>query len=244
MPALIGWVTIFVNVGSLLSAACVCAVLPIYFDIPPECQHSQRAGVNSPVNHLCLFRRHVHPVPDHSPHARTTSSNTCCLFAKLNWEGAIYFFWVVCGVCLIHPFLLLSCAQRYVENANMMACYNELLQLEHGEVRSQFKLRCVLFRVPPWIHVWPVALVHVSHVLTSRICDISTCLFFLLSNSAVVWLCLCAFCLSCWKWWLWFWCCCLAICTRAGNAIFTALEQSQEAIEITSEDRVIQVGKI
>lgn len=30
--------------------------------------------------------------------------------------------------------------------------------------------------------------------------------------------------------------------TRAGNAIFTALEQSQEAIEITSEDQVIQVG--
>uniref|UniRef100_A0AAX7SQ88 Phosphodiesterase n=1 Tax=Astatotilapia calliptera TaxID=8154 RepID=A0AAX7SQ88_ASTCA len=56
---------------------------------------------------------------------------------------------------------------RYVENANMMACYNELLQLEHGEVRAQFKL-------------------------------------------------------------------------RAGNAIFTALEQSQEAIEITSEDQVIQ----
>lgn len=29
---------------------------------------------------------------------------------------------------------------------------------------------------------------------------------------------------------------------RAGNAIFTALEQSQEAIEITSEDQVIQVS--
>ena len=28
---------------------------------------------------------------------------------------------------------------------------------------------------------------------------------------------------------------------RACNAIFTALEQSQEAIEITSEDQVIQV---
>lgn len=34
----------------------------------------------------------------------------------------------------------------------------------------------------------------------------------------------------------------LSTCTRAGNAIFTALEQSQEAIEITSEDQVIQVG--
>lgn len=30
--------------------------------------------------------------------------------------------------------------------------------------------------------------------------------------------------------------------SRAGNAILTALEQSQEAIEITSEDQVIQVG--
>uniref|UniRef100_A0AAY4DGK4 Phosphodiesterase n=1 Tax=Denticeps clupeoides TaxID=299321 RepID=A0AAY4DGK4_9TELE len=57
--------------------------------------------------------------------------------------------------------------RRYVENANMMACYNELIQLEHGEVRAKFKL-------------------------------------------------------------------------RACNAIFTALEQSQEAIEITSEDQVIQ----
>uniref|UniRef100_A0A3B4TE10 Phosphodiesterase n=1 Tax=Seriola dumerili TaxID=41447 RepID=A0A3B4TE10_SERDU len=63
--------------------------------------------------------------------------------------------------------VLPSYPQRYVENGNMMACYNELLQLEHGEVRAQFKL-------------------------------------------------------------------------RAGNAIFTAIEQSQEAIEITSEDQVIQ----
>lgn len=46
-------------------------------------------------------------------------------------------------------------------------------------------------------------------------------------------------CCTCWQW---FCRCCLATCTRAGNAIFTALEQSQEAIEITSEDRVIQVG--
>uniref|UniRef100_A0A8C4Y2N9 Phosphodiesterase n=1 Tax=Gopherus evgoodei TaxID=1825980 RepID=A0A8C4Y2N9_9SAUR len=57
--------------------------------------------------------------------------------------------------------------QRYVENSNIMACYNELIQLEFGEVRAQFKL-------------------------------------------------------------------------RACNSIFTALEKSQEAIEITSEDHVIQ----
>lgn len=33
------------------------------------------------------------------------------------------------------------CPQRYVENPSLMACYNELLQLEFGEVRSQLKLR-------------------------------------------------------------------------------------------------------
>uniref|UniRef100_A0A672GCW7 Phosphodiesterase n=1 Tax=Salarias fasciatus TaxID=181472 RepID=A0A672GCW7_SALFA len=69
----------------------------------------------------------------------------------------------------VMPLINAGFNRRYVENANMMACYNELLQLEHGEVRAQFKL-------------------------------------------------------------------------RAGNAIFTALEQSQEAIEITSEDQIIQVG--
>uniref|UniRef100_A0A665VRX2 Phosphodiesterase n=1 Tax=Echeneis naucrates TaxID=173247 RepID=A0A665VRX2_ECHNA len=69
----------------------------------------------------------------------------------------------------VMPLINAGFNRRYVENANMMACYNELLQLEHGEVRSQFKL-------------------------------------------------------------------------RAGNAIFTAMEQSQEAIEITSEDQVIQVS--
>uniref|UniRef100_A0A8C5BNU8 Phosphodiesterase n=1 Tax=Gadus morhua TaxID=8049 RepID=A0A8C5BNU8_GADMO len=67
----------------------------------------------------------------------------------------------------VMPLINAGFNRRYVENANAMACYNELLQLEHGELRAQFKL-------------------------------------------------------------------------RAGNAIFTALEQSQEAIEITSEDQVIQ----
>uniref|UniRef100_A0A2K6SRF8 Phosphodiesterase n=1 Tax=Saimiri boliviensis boliviensis TaxID=39432 RepID=A0A2K6SRF8_SAIBB len=56
---------------------------------------------------------------------------------------------------------------RYVENPNIMACYNELRQLEFGEVRSQLKL-------------------------------------------------------------------------RACNSVFTALENSEDAIEITSEDHIIQ----
>ncbi|XP_013855472.1 high affinity cAMP-specific and IBMX-insensitive 3',5'-cyclic phosphodiesterase 8A, partial [Austrofundulus limnaeus] len=67
----------------------------------------------------------------------------------------------------VMPLINAGFNRRYVENANVMACYNELLQLEHGEVRAHFKL-------------------------------------------------------------------------RACNAIFTALEQSQDAIEITSENQVIQ----
>uniref|UniRef100_A0A8C7L461 Phosphodiesterase n=1 Tax=Oncorhynchus kisutch TaxID=8019 RepID=A0A8C7L461_ONCKI len=63
--------------------------------------------------------------------------------------------------------LSLSLSQRYVENSSVSACYNELLQIEHGEVRCQFKL-------------------------------------------------------------------------RACNSVFTALDHCQEAVEITSEDHVIQ----
>ncbi|XP_029766609.1 high affinity cAMP-specific and IBMX-insensitive 3',5'-cyclic phosphodiesterase 8A [Terrapene carolina triunguis] len=67
----------------------------------------------------------------------------------------------------ILPLIAAGFTRRYVENSNIMACYNELIQLEFGEVQAQFKL-------------------------------------------------------------------------RACNSIFTALEKSQEAIEITSEDHVIQ----
>uniref|UniRef100_A0A8C3JBL7 Phosphodiesterase n=1 Tax=Calidris pygmaea TaxID=425635 RepID=A0A8C3JBL7_9CHAR len=58
-------------------------------------------------------------------------------------------------------------AVQFMENSSITACYNELVQIEHGEVRSQFKL-------------------------------------------------------------------------RACSAVFTALDHCQEAIEITSEDHVIQ----
>ncbi|CAM4584946.1 unnamed protein product [Leuciscus chuanchicus] len=67
----------------------------------------------------------------------------------------------------VMPLISAGFNRRYVENSNMMACYNELLQLHHGEIRAQIKL-------------------------------------------------------------------------RACNAVFTALEQSQEAIEISSEDQIIQ----
>ncbi|XP_004623383.2 high affinity cAMP-specific and IBMX-insensitive 3',5'-cyclic phosphodiesterase 8A isoform X2 [Octodon degus] len=67
----------------------------------------------------------------------------------------------------VMPFITAGFTRRYIENPSIMACYNELLQLEFGEVRSQLKL-------------------------------------------------------------------------RACNSVFTALEKSQEAIEITSEDHIIQ----
>ncbi|KAK7143174.1 hypothetical protein R3I93_014367 [Phoxinus phoxinus] len=65
------------------------------------------------------------------------------------------------------PLLSAGFSRRYLENSSVAACYNELIQLEHGEVRAQFKL-------------------------------------------------------------------------RACNSVFTALEQCQEAVEISSEDHVIQ----
>uniref|UniRef100_A0A8U8AUY7 Phosphodiesterase n=1 Tax=Geospiza parvula TaxID=87175 RepID=A0A8U8AUY7_GEOPR len=67
----------------------------------------------------------------------------------------------------ILPLISAGFTRRYVENSSRMACYNELIQLEFGQVQAQFKL-------------------------------------------------------------------------RACNSLFTALEKSQEAIEITSEDHVIQ----
>ncbi|XP_061476191.1 high affinity cAMP-specific and IBMX-insensitive 3',5'-cyclic phosphodiesterase 8B isoform X2 [Rhineura floridana] len=65
------------------------------------------------------------------------------------------------------PLLHAGFNRRFLENSSIIACYNELIQVEHGEVRSQFKL-------------------------------------------------------------------------RACNSVFTALEHCHEAIEITSEDHVIQ----
>uniref|UniRef100_A0A8K9UQ59 Phosphodiesterase n=1 Tax=Oncorhynchus mykiss TaxID=8022 RepID=A0A8K9UQ59_ONCMY len=74
---------------------------------------------------------------------------------------------VVTLCCSCFSLSLYRSGQRYVENISVSACYNELLQIEHGEVRCQFKL-------------------------------------------------------------------------RACNSVFTALDHCQEAVEITSEDHVIQ----
>ncbi|XP_074850349.1 high affinity cAMP-specific and IBMX-insensitive 3',5'-cyclic phosphodiesterase 8B isoform X2 [Carettochelys insculpta] len=65
------------------------------------------------------------------------------------------------------PLLHAGFNRRFMENSSIIACYNELIQIEHGEVRSQFKL-------------------------------------------------------------------------RACNSVFTALDHCNEAVEITSEDHVIQ----
>ncbi|KAJ8249312.1 hypothetical protein GJAV_G00233440 [Gymnothorax javanicus] len=65
------------------------------------------------------------------------------------------------------PLIAAGFNRRFVENGNVMSCYNELIQLEHGEVRSQVKL-------------------------------------------------------------------------RACNALFAALDQCQESVEISSEDQVVQ----
>ncbi|XP_060931444.1 high affinity cAMP-specific and IBMX-insensitive 3',5'-cyclic phosphodiesterase 8B isoform X4 [Limanda limanda] len=39
------------------------------------------------------------------------------------------------------PLLCAGFSRRFVENSSVSACYNELIQMEHGEVRCQFKLR-------------------------------------------------------------------------------------------------------
>ncbi|XP_075885631.1 high affinity cAMP-specific and IBMX-insensitive 3',5'-cyclic phosphodiesterase 8B isoform X1 [Nelusetta ayraudi] len=65
------------------------------------------------------------------------------------------------------PLLCAGFSRRFAENSSVAACYNELIQIEHGEVRCQFKL-------------------------------------------------------------------------RACNSVFTALDHCQEAVEITSEDHIIQ----
>lgn len=167
---------------------------------------------------------------------------------KVHW---VLHGWIIVtnGEFLLNLINLCCCSdpQRYVENANMMACYNELLQLEHGEVRAQFKLRwvapywwytavkytgpffkysCTESKVSERTRAFTIWLVIPVLMPVASISKMSKCLprrQMLLHFLTVT---LVLFCLY----------------TRAGNAIFTALEQSQEAIEITSEDQVIQVG--
>lgn len=44
-------------------------------------------------------------------------------------------------VTCINEIFLTFYLQRYIENSSRMACYNELIQLEFGQVQAQFKLR-------------------------------------------------------------------------------------------------------
>uniref|UniRef100_A0A674MET8 Phosphodiesterase n=1 Tax=Takifugu rubripes TaxID=31033 RepID=A0A674MET8_TAKRU len=88
--------------------------------------------------------------------------------AVCRWDLAQNFvFFLLHLASFSKPHLTWFDLQRFVENSSVSACYNELVQIEHGEVRCQFKL-------------------------------------------------------------------------RACNSVFTALDHCQEAVEITSEDHVIQ----
>lgn len=159
-----------------LGCLCLCCSSDIVW-YPSRMSTLAESRVNSPVNHLCLS---LWDVCIHFQTSALTLAPGAAAHAVylLNWTEKVLY----PVVCLIHALLLLSCAQRYVENANMMACYNELLQLEHGEVRSQFKLRCVLFCLPLWIHSWPVlCLVFVTSVQATQFN-----LSFLMPNSTVV----------------------------------------------------------
>lgn len=105
-------------------------------------------------------------------------------------------------MCLFFSFkrhLTLFDLQRFMENSSVSACYNELIQIEHGEVRCQFKLRYSrnknALTTQSYMHAW------------SRI------------NGGVS-----------------------LFIHRACNSVFTALDHCQEAVEITSEDHIIQVG--
>uniref|UniRef100_A0A8K9XS06 Phosphodiesterase n=1 Tax=Oncorhynchus mykiss TaxID=8022 RepID=A0A8K9XS06_ONCMY len=124
----------------------------------------------------CFKEKHHDLVIIDHRHSRYFDAESLCrevLLIYFYLNGFVDLFGVCCcrpdrEEASVMPLIKSGFNRRYVENANMMACYNELLQLERGEVLAQFKL-------------------------------------------------------------------------RACNAIFTALEQSQEAIEITNEDQVIQV---
>lgn len=85
----------------------------------------------------------------------------------------------------------------------MAACYNELIQIEHGEVRCQFKLRYVREGEGMGGDELSVPLCMNRKSILSDLCVFNHC--------------------------------------RACNSVFTALDHCQEAVEITSEDHIIQV---
>uniref|UniRef100_A0A8C1PYM2 Phosphodiesterase n=1 Tax=Cyprinus carpio TaxID=7962 RepID=A0A8C1PYM2_CYPCA len=102
----------------------------------------------------CFLDKHHEIVIIDGRHSRYFEADAVCHYVNCVMYAVLYN-------------MSLSVLQRYLENSSVSVCYNELIQLEHGEVRAQFKL-------------------------------------------------------------------------RACNSVFTALEQCQEAVEISSEDHVIQ----
>uniref|UniRef100_A0A8C1PWV9 Phosphodiesterase n=1 Tax=Cyprinus carpio TaxID=7962 RepID=A0A8C1PWV9_CYPCA len=104
----------------------------------------------------CFLDKHHEIVIIDGRHSRYFEADAVCHYVNCVMYAVLYN-------------MSLSVLQRYLENSSVSVCYNELIQLEHGEVRAQFKL-------------------------------------------------------------------------RACNSVFTALEQCQEAVEISSEDHVIQVS--
>uniref|UniRef100_A0A671LKL4 Phosphodiesterase n=1 Tax=Sinocyclocheilus anshuiensis TaxID=1608454 RepID=A0A671LKL4_9TELE len=115
----------------------------------------------------CFLDKHHEIVIIDGRHSRYFEADAVCRWVQPNHPSSVSRQYAYCVIFAVLYNMSLSVSQRYLENSSVSVCYNELIQLEHGEVRAQFKL-------------------------------------------------------------------------RACNSVFTALEQCQEAVEISSEDHVIQ----
>lgn len=81
----------------------------------------------------CLFR---------TKWSEPLKSNDLALKRRWSLPSKISFcFFLLRRASLSKPHLTWFDLQRFVENSSVSACYNELIQIEHGEVRCQFKLR-------------------------------------------------------------------------------------------------------
>ncbi|KAM5291801.1 high affinity cAMP-specific and IBMX-insensitive 3',5'-cyclic phosphodiesterase 8A [Ctenodactylus gundi] len=118
-----------------------------------------------------MDKHHDIIIIDNRDHQRLDAEALCRSIRSLKLSENTVIVGVVCRAgreeMSVMPLIAAGFTRWYVENPSIMACYNELLQLEFGEVRSQLKL-------------------------------------------------------------------------RACNSVFTALDKSHEAIEITSENHIIQ----
>uniref|UniRef100_A0A8C6KQK2 Phosphodiesterase n=1 Tax=Nothobranchius furzeri TaxID=105023 RepID=A0A8C6KQK2_NOTFU len=119
----------------------------------------------------CFLDKHHEIIVIDGRHSRYFEPEKVCRMIRATkpGENTVRFLTALCFFFKHHSTLFGP--QRFVENSSVSACYNELIQIEHGEVRCQFKL-------------------------------------------------------------------------RACNSVFTALEHCQEAVEITSEDHIIQTRRL